>query len=546
MRVLGISGGLDHDAAAALIVDGVVIAACEEERLSRKKRATREAPGRAVQYCLASARIDPEELDAIAFSWDPELAQHEPRLQHRLDEVLSLPVLSQLGKTEVVRVPHHRAHAAAAFFTSGYTESAVLVADGRGEDCSTSIWHGTGARLEHIHSWSIGQSLGHFYNWVTKYIGFLPGSAGKTMGLAALGKPSYDFPQVELSSDGYSMRFSSRHEGALGEGVVQACEAQFGPSGRRQIRHVQPWGLDVRISAHHADAAASAQDVLERAWLHLATLACGLTGSRNLSLGGGVALNCAANGKLRPAPPFDDIWIFGAAHDGGSALGAALEVAARHGEVTTARLPSLLLGPCYEVSSTVDAAVRTGLRVRDAGTANVAQLIEAGMVGGWFVGRSEYGPRALGGRSIVARADSVDIVDRINRIKGRENWRPIAPALSASEAKRHFDDLRGTAAMVEARWLSSQSTMSSIDGLIHQDGSIRPLVIGREEHPFYELLIDVGERIGSQAIANTSFNHESEPIVDSPTDALRTFVSMDLDFLFLDGVLVQKPGCDGA
>jgi carbamoyltransferase len=541
MNILGLSGGFGHDAAAALIVDGAVVCACEEERFTRLKRAVRQSPINAVDACLDAAGLTMHDIDAVAFGWDPRLAPGDLRLTTSLEEVRSR--LQFKRSVEFIVVPHHQAHAAAAFYTSGLPDAAVLVLDGQGEDASGTVFAARGNSLESRLTFPISDSLGFFYTAVTRYLGFGQGGAGKTMGLAAYGLPTYDFPEFTLSTDGYHI---TNMDGSKPERMSKwqdRLTSQFGPSPRSSRWFDHRTGVvrtELALARHHVEAAASAQSLMERVIVHLAGVALREAGSQNLVLSGGVALNCSANGRVRQFQ--DDFFVNGAAHDGGTALGAALIAAQTTSPGAGAALyDDLLLGPKYAYGTAIDRARAVGLSVESPRT-NVAEaaarLISRDRVGGWFIGQMEYGPRALGARSIVARADSRSVSSRVNHIKGREAWRPLAPAISSEVADRLGINPKGLDFMIEARWLEDSGPLA---GLVHVDDSVRPLLVKSPSHPFSPLLKAMGSLNGDGAIANTSFNVESEPIVASPLDALRTFVGSDLDFLVLGDSLIIKP-----
>jgi carbamoyltransferase len=547
MRILGISGAFGHDAAAALVVDGVVVGACEEERFTRQKRAIRQPAMHSVQACLDMAGFSMADLDCVAIGWDPELAPHDRRLQDSLAQFLGSHRLVMEPSLEIRRVPHHVAHAALGYFCSGFTDAAVLVADGQGEDVATTIFHASGTTLKERARFGIADSLGFFYAAVTRYLGFSPGSAGKTMGLAPMGVVMYDFPEIELLDGGYRIAMSGIDKPARMLNWLRRFEEVFGPPTAGGFRMDTSTGL-MRSAAplvpYLRDAAASAQSVLERALLHLAGLARELTGSTNLVLSGGVALNCSANGRLRHDIGVGDMFVSGAVHDGGTALGAALAVAAQHGEpIESARSRSLFTGPEFDPGPAISHARRLGIVV-DLAAGDLASAVSRrllqGQVGGWFRGRAEYGPRALGGRSIIARADVRDVNARVNAIKGREPWRPLAPAMNSAAAAEFGMATEGLDFMVEARWLPDSLPRAPLAGILHVDDSVRPLVVNHEQHPFADLLAAVRQDTGAGVVTNTSFNQEYEPMVNSPMDALRTFLSCELDFLVLEDTLLSK------
>jgi carbamoyltransferase len=548
MRILGISGAFGHDSAAALVVDGVVVGASEEERFTRQKRAIRQPAMHSMQACLDMAGLSMADLDCVAIGWDPDLAPHDRRLQDSLAQFLGSHRMVMGPPLEICRVAHHVAHAALGYFCSGFADAAVLVADGQGEDVSTTIFHGSGATLKERARFGIADSLGFFYAAVTRYLGFSPGSAGKTMGLAPMGAITYDFPEIELLDGGYRIAMPGIDKPARMINWMRRLEDVFGPPAAGEFRMDTSTGL-MRSSAplvpHLRNAAASAQSALERTLRHLAGLARELTGSPNLVLSGGVALNCSANGRLRQDIGDGDMFVSGAVHDGGTALGAALAVAAENGEpIASDRSRSLFVGPAFDPGSAISHARRHGividLPVGDLASA-VSRRLAEGQVGGWFRGRAEYGPRALGGRSIIARADVREVSARVNAIKGREPWRPLAPAMNSAAAAAFGMANEGLDFMVEARWLPDVLPRAPLAGIVHADDSVRPLVVDCERHPFADLLAAVQQHTGVGVVTNTSFNQEYEPMVNSPMDALRTFVSSDLDFLLLEDTLLSKP-----
>jgi len=539
LKILGISGAFGHDSSAALVVDGEVVASCEEERFNRIKRSARHPAVNAARACMSQGGFRPEDLDVVAFGWDPSLAPNDSRLVMNRDAFLSDHRWLGSHLPPVTYVPHHLAHAASGWYTSGLEEGAVLVVDGQGEDVSSTIFAATSQGLVERVRYPVASSLGFFYAAVTRYLGFAPGAAGKVMGLAAYGKVTYDFPELDFTGDAIGISIPGAQDKVERmRWWLRHLEARFGPQGVPGSSELPP--------RHLRDAAASAQSALERSMGELAGLAVTETGSRSLVLSGGVALNCSANGRLRPAADVDDLFVFGPAHDGGTALGAALQVAASLGEpLVRQRRTDVFLGIEHTIHATVERATRLGLSVLEGVdvAAVAADLMQAGQVGGWYRGRSELGPRALGGRSIIAKASDVGVRDRVNRVKARELWRPLAPALTTSGAAGLQIDGRYDY-MVEAVWvppeLRSQAD-GGLDGVLHADDSMRPLVVTERSHPFHGLLDAAESRHGAAAIINTSFNNEGEPVVETPTDALRTFTSSDMDFLVVEDTLIRKP-----
>jgi carbamoyltransferase len=445
-------------------------------------------------------------------------------------------------------IPHHLSHAALGYFTSTFDDAAVLVVDGQGEDVATTIYRARGTQLEEKLRFGISDSLGFFYATITRYLGFSPGSAGRTMGLAAYGSPTYAFPEVQLMEGGYAIRMNGRDKPSRMRHWMTRLEDVFGPMPSADFSMDRSSGLlrsPADLPDHLRNAAASTQAILERCISHLSEIAFKVTGSSNLVLSGGVALNCTSNGRLRETIGRCRLSVSGAVHDGGTALGAALAVAADCGDLDARAVTgSLFLGPSFDPDVALAHARRIGLVVQPPGDeveASVGRLLAADKIGGWFRGRSEYGPRALGGRSIVARSDRPSVRDRVNIIKRRELWRPLSPAMTPAAAKALGVDGDGLDHMVEARWIGDTVSIEPVSGIVHVDRSIRPLIVREEAHPFSELLAAIEMESGAGAIINTSFNQEYEPIVNSPIDALRTFVTSDLDFLVLENVVLTKP-----
>ena len=539
MRILGISGAFGHDAAAALVEDGVIVAACEQERFNRIKRSSRHPAVDAALSCLSRAALDLEDLDVLVFGWSPDLMPSDSRLVTNLEAFMGDHRWLGRRLPPVTYVPHHLAHAASSWYLSGLREGAVLVVDGQGEDASITVFSGTSNGLVEQFRYGIPASLGFFYAAMTRYLGFAPGGAGKVMGLAAYGKTIYDFPELDFSQGGTGIEIPSpQAKSQRMSWWLSRFEQVFGPPGKPGLHDLPP--------QHLRNAAASAQTALERSLFELVQHAVAVVGNRLLVLSGGVALNCSANGRLRRSGVVDDLFVFGAAHDAGTALGAALHVAASVGEpLDRVRRCDAFLGAGHQTGATVDRARRLGLAVHQGSEVDkvAAELVHAGEVGGWYRGRSEFGPRALGGRSIVARADCDEVRDRVNRTKNRELWRPLSPAVTALGASLLNLDGRYDF-MIEAHWLppgNAYQRTGELDGVVHADGSMRPLLVTEPTHPLRALLTACERHHGRSAIINTSFNDEREPMVETPSDALRTFASTDMDFLMLEEALIRKP-----
>ena len=542
MRVLGINA-IFHDPAAALIVDGRIVAAAEEERFSRRKHGKRpvpfsawELPEKSAAWCLESAGLKPADLDVVAYSYDPAqcrqagtLGLDDPWDHLRISYAEQAPqflaeALPGLDPPAVRYVRHHEAHAASAGLAAPFGDTSVLVCDGRGEAASHLAGHYAGGGLEVLASQALPHSLGLFYEQATSHLGFLHSSDEyKVMALASYGTP----------------RFARD----LGRRVY--------PDGAGGFRtEVVDWDSLVKrraagepLTSEHADLAASVQRVTEDVLLDLARWLHGRTGGRDLAMAGGVALNCVANSRLHREGPFDRIWVQPAAGDAGTALGAALHVASSAGE-TVLPMPDAYLGRGW-TDDELEAWLRTARwpYERPASVAGaVAAELAADRIVAWFQGRSEFGPRALGSRSLLAHPGRKANLDRLNAVKGREEFRPVAPMVLADRAAGIFHGPLPSPYMLFVHTVDP-AWREKIPAVVHVDGSARVQTVDRSEQP---LLAGMLERFaaltGLPVVVNTSLNTAGRPMVDDPRDALECFGSAPVDVLALGPFLVRRPG----
>ncbi|MFD8263318.1 carbamoyltransferase [Streptomyces griseoluteus] len=539
MRVLGINS-LFHDPAAALIVDGRVVAAAEEERFSRRKHGKRpvpfsawELPELSARWCLDRAGLDPSALDAVAYSYDPELAHPADRLglddpwdRLRQEYAREAPgflaeVLPGLDPDKVRFVPHHVAHAASAGQASPYPDCAVLVLDGRGECGSHLAGRYTGRRLDVLAAQSLPDSMGLFYEELTQHLGFLRSSDEfKVMALASYGKPRFlDELRGYVGTEGQG-RFRARS-------VPWAELAPARPAG-------EPW------TEEHADLAASAQACLEEVLLGLAGWLHERTGDRVLTLAGGVALNCVANTRLHREGPFDTVWVQPAAGDAGTALGAALHVA--HLEEPVEAMPTAALGREWsvpELRAWLERAAVPYEEPEDIAETVAEELARDGIVA-WFQGRSEYGPRALGHRSLLAHPGRAANLERLNAVKGREEFRPVAPMVLAERAPELFDGPLPSPYMLFVHDVA-EAWRERIPAVVHVDGTARIQTVDRAQEPLVARMIEGFERrTGLPVVVNTSLNTAGRPMVDDPRDALECFGSAPVDLLALGPFAVRR------
>ena len=549
------------DAAAALLINGELVAAAGEERFTREKH-TGDFPIHAVRYCLDAAGITLDDVDELAhgFNYAPyrSLYQGDSISTALYDQVLSPEALLDevhrhlplFPDRKVHAVGHHLAHAASAALTSGWEECLVVVNDAMGEAESLSIFDFHDGQLEKLASISAADSIGILYSLITLHLGFdFNSDEYKIMGLAPYGDPacyrSFFEHAVELRDDGTyripTLKLNRSRE-----------EREFYLASRAWLdEHLIP-RRDPKdaITSEHQHVAAALQECLDKVLLHVCGHFAEKTGLRRVALAGGVALNCTANGKLMRSGLFEQVYVQPAAGDDGTALGAALYRASLAGEVHNRRMPVPLLGP-RELESEIETMLH---RFKDrvqwnrfdslaATCASAAALIAEGRVIAWHRGRMEYGPRALGNRSILADPGHPEMRDRINAmVKKREAFRPFAPACSLQQAPRWFDVFAGEEhpymiSVVDVR----PEAQGLLPAITHVNGTARLQTVSAEDNPdFHALLLAVGETTGRQMVLNTSFNVKGQPIVNTAEEAIETFLGTGIEFLFLENFHVTR------
>ena len=548
MKVLGINA-LFHDPAAALVVDGVTVAAAEEERFSRRKHGKRpvpfaawELPELAARWCLHSAGLEISEIDAVSYSYDPSLARpageldlDDPWDHLRQDYARRAPhflasALPGLDPANVRFVPHHVAHAASAGLASPHHDATdVLVLDGRGESASHLAGRYDGGELQVLRVQDLPHSLGLVYETVTDHLGFLRSSDEyKVMALASYGRPRF---LEELRRTIY----------ATGDGGFRTEPIDWQSLVKRR-------GAEEDWTADHADLAASVQQRLEEVLLELARWQHGQTGHDTLTLAGGVALNCVANSRLLSEGPYQRLWVQPAAGDAGTALGGALHVA-RAGGDRTAAMPGADLGRGWsddELEAWLVTADLAYERPDDVADEVAACLADNGVVA-WFQGRSEYGPRALGHRSLLAHPGHERNLERLNAVKGREQFRPVAPMVLADRASQLFT--RGPLPSPYMLFVHdvAPAWRSRIPAVVHVDGTARVQTVDAATEPLVARMLERFEaRTGLPVVVNTSLNTAGRPMVDDPRDALECFGSAPVDLLALGPFVVRRRGLRSA
>lgn len=550
MIILGLAGGLGHDASAALVVDGRLLSLAEEERFIRSRHAPDRLPLESVAYCLAAAGITMADVDVLATSWI--LADRDDKQRDMQMTLLEHPYFAKMRRPQWEPVAHPIAHAAAAYHTSGFAEATVVSADGVGDAVATFIGHGRGTTLTKRREFDISNSLGLFYLGLTNYLGFRFGQEGKVMGLASYAEPEDDWMPFALDDEGYSSGLGpfDPERPNFGPPVIHAWRARlterFGPTrpprfawSRSTTRLRGTLGPDT----WRERVAATGQHVLQQVLLHVVRLAVEQTGCRDVVLGGGVGLNSSANGAIWRSGLVDRLAIFPASGDAGTSAGAALAVAAAAGEHQVDALASAGLGPSFEDREIRSALREQGIAFTEEGdiTEAVADLLVAGKVVGWFQGRAEAGPRALGQRSILASPLAGSMHERVNAIKDREQWRPLAPSMSVRAARTHLVD-PGPSRFMLSTCSVRESARDQIPAVVHVDGSCRPQVVDEDSpEPFRRLLDRLASRGHPEIVLNTSFNLANEPIVNSPQDAVKAFYGSGLHALAIGSMLVTKP-----
>ena len=592
-NILGISAYY-HDSAAALLRNGELVAAAQEERFSRRKHDAR-FPAEAIRYCLQAGEVPLTEIDRIVF-YDKPLVKFERLLETYLSYaprgfrsfVAAMPVwlkeklylkstlkreLALLGPCPISDLPpllfteHHQSHAASAFFFSPFENAAVLCLDGVGEWATTSAWLGSGSDLQPLWEIDFPHSLGLLYSAFTYFAGFKVNSGEyKLMGLAPYGEPKYvDIilqELLDLKADGtyrLNMRYFNYCTGLTM--TNRGFERLFGGA---------PRAPEAPLTQREMDIAASIQVVTEEVVLRLARTIHAETGERHLCLAGGVALNCVANGRVLREGPFDDVWIQPAAGDAGGAVGAAAIVWHDYDGMPRCvdgrdRMHGAFLGPQFspaQIREALDAADAKYVELDDGALfERLAALLEQECVIGWFQGRMEFGPRALGARSILGDPRSAKMQSVMNlKIKYRESFRPFAPSVLAERVAEYFEQTRPSPYMLivapvrealrvplteaQRRLLGVEklkARRSELPAITHVDYSARVQTVHQATNPrYYGLLKAFERRTGCGVLVNTSFNVRGEPIVCTPADAYRCFMRTEMDYLVVENLLLDK------
>ena len=554
-NVLGINC-VYHESAAALLVDGKLVAAVEEERFNRIKHGKEanfdnphQIPERSIRYCLKAAGLTARDIDYVGYSFDPKRRKKsyrrdwwEPRFEETFQfRIGQVPAVideffgRSLGK-KLHFVSHHLAHAASAYFPSGFDRAAILTIDGIGETAGASLAKGVGTKVKEIEIFDYPHSMGFLWEVFSSYLGFSHYDASKAMGLAAYGNP-------EVFREKFQLIFRSENENfGIAQGFLgmtpeshEKVVALFGP----------PRYEDDPFEPRHGDIAAALQEATDAAVMALVRRIKRLVPFENLCLAGGVGLNCVANEAVLKSGEFTNLFIPSAPHDAGTAIGAAFAIHAETQKTPPQRGYSTpYLGPSFNKREIAAAIKVSGLKARRSKSParDAAKLIADGKIVAWFQGRMEFGPRALGNRSLLAdprRAEMRDILNQ--KVKHREDFRPFAPSVLAEHADDWFDIGPRSAShefmLFTPRVLADK--LSRIPAVVHKDGSARVQLVSRKLNPRYHELISAFHKLtGVPIVINTSFN-DSEPIVCTPTDAIVTFRKSGIDALVIDDMILE-------
>ena len=600
MNVLGIIG-FGQNPSACILRDGKIVAFAEEERFTRIKGSHKMFPEKATAFCLSYANLTLDAIDKIAFGWDSKryplgvgrnfasnylkykgrerrsyhkerdpfslvaaaetLMEYNPtRIRSRIKEGLRAAGLKgDFPKIEFVT--HHLAHAYSTYFCSGFNRAGILTIDGSGEDICTQLAIGEGDNIRILESFPIPDSLGWFYASITEYLGFIPyRDEGKVMGLAAYGEErkmknkwieplsrilkikdnSYEVDPIytKFGDHYYGSRYTDQMVKFITDVDPDATPVYYGQKAEIKGELKSRYLLDLYI-----DMAWAAQELLERAAIMLAKRLVEKYNMENLCIAGGVGLNCKMNGEILRRSGCKRFFVQPASSDAGSALGAAMYVAKENGEDIRNPLKNVYTGP--EFSNDEIRALLNNCKLNFRETENPAgaasKLLEEGKIVAWFQGRMEFGPRALGGRSILANPLIRDMKDRVNaEVKYRESWRPFCPSILDDVKEAYMENAAEAPFMIVAYHIQ-ENKRSDVGGVVHVDGTIRPQTVTKKQNPlYYNLIADLGRRTGNPVVLNTSFNVRGKPIICTPREAVSCFYSNGLDALVMGNFIVEK------
>lgn len=561
MYILGISAYY-HDSAAVLLKDGLVITAIEEERFTRKKH-DNTFPYQAINWCLKSNNITINDITYIAYYEKPLLkferiietfVQTYPRSLPPFlkaipewfgDKIKVQNTIKKIGyKGKILYVPHHLSHASSTFFPSPFNESAILTIDGVGEYQTTGLWYGKGNIIKSLYSIDFPHSIGLLYSAFTAFLGFqVNNDEYKMMGLSAYGKPKYKnevYKVINIKKDGsfnLNLKFFSFRESF--QMWSEDFEKIFGP----------PRDKDEEFTQRHKDIAASIQSVVEEIYIKILNHLYSITHSVNVCISGGVGLNSLANGLIYKKTPFKNVYIFGPAGDSAAAVGAALYVYHSYLKNTNRyHINNLYLGNTYS-NSQIEALLKKNKLHYKKVTDNelltqTATLLANNYVIGWFQGQMEFGPRALGSRSILANPQQKNMKEKVNIIKMREQFRPFAASVLQDKVDELFEvpEPNHESPFMNFVFQVKPEARKKIAAIVHADNTCRIQTVSQKMNPlYYKLISQFNELTGIPCVLNTSFNTKVEPIVENPQQAIEDFKKTAMDYLVIGNFIVTKP-----
>ncbi|HLE07161.1 MAG TPA: carbamoyltransferase C-terminal domain-containing protein [archaeon] len=543
MYVLGVNPGVyrtNHDSSACLIRDGKIVAFVSQERFDRIKH-SHAFPNDAINWCLKYAGIKDNEVDIVAMNWDPKLfisstfsfPSYAFNLHNTFNRFLNMKLYqttassfrileNRFGK-KVKPIRHHLAHAASSYYVSGLKKSLILTMDGRGESDATVGWIGSdGNKIERLFGYDFfkNHSFGLCYTRMTKILGLGRFSEGKTMGLAPWGKPTFDFSDIISFNNGNILADYSKI-------------ARFEKYSRNKDEPLQ----DV-----HKNLAASLQKALQETILKLVEKMRDDAGIKNICLAGGTSLNCTTNGLIATSGLFDSVYLQPAASDDGAAMGAAMHAYVQAGGRPSTIMNHAYFGPEFTNEEIEKAIKESGEKYEyhEDITGVVSELLHKDKIVGWFQGRMEVGPRALGNRTILGNPTVAANTDRVNEVKSREKWRPLAPSILHGHEEKYFENGKLSPFMIMA-FVVKPEKRSEIPAVTHVDGTARPQSVLKETNPkYFELISKFQKLSGVPIVLNTSYNDKSEPIVCTPQDAIRTFKITKMGYTAIGNFLLKK------
>lgn len=550
MIIMGVSGTSerDHDPSCCIIVDGKLIAMVEEERFTREKHAPGFAPYNSIKYCLKEANCTLDNLDYVCLGWDNTLNPLWAK-EHRdenLEKVLfPKKIFEYKSKINFKMYSHHLAHAASTFLFSGFNESLIMVMDGQGENESTTLGFGfthKGVRkISFLKKYPIELSMGYMYDKVGEYIGLGHWSAGKLMGLSAYGEKTYNIP-IEYFSDGdfrinYTEYFLQDKNNLDDEDQMKILWTKLL---KKTVGKIKKDATNPTKEAENL--ALTTQNILENTSVFMIEyLKKYYPDTINLCIAGGVGLNCANNSNLINKFNLSEIFVQPAANDAGITLGAAALCSEEQG-YPVKKIENTNLGPTFnkkEIKEALEKAKVIYSYIGDKITECVAEKLTEQKTVAWFQDNMEYGPRALGNRSIFASPSDKKMLDKLNIIKGREQWRPLAPIVLEEDGNKYFSIKKSPFMLLFSE--VNKKYASLFPAIVHVDGTTRPQTVNtKNNRKLHKLLIDYKKICGNSVLINTSFNIAGEPIVCTPKDAIKSFLKSDLDILAIGDYLVEK------